>query len=187
MKLTAIDQISHNYWQVLLLRGIVTFLFGVLAFVWPGRTLLFLIYLFGAYALVNGIMTMVESFHDRETSSRWWVQLISGIAGIILGLLVFFWPARSALVLFTFIGIWAIVTGVCEFIAAMTLPGGFGRQWPVVLVGILSVIVGIVFIRHPFLTMLLVVWLLGAFAIVYGVVLFIRAIQFRSHDRALSS
>ncbi|HLI07015.1 MAG TPA: HdeD family acid-resistance protein [Ktedonobacteraceae bacterium] len=187
MKLSALQQSVVNYWPVLLIRGIVSFIFGILALIWPGHTLLFLVYLFGAYALVNGIMTVVGSLRDREASSHWWLPLISGIAGVILGLLVFFWPARSAPVLFTFIGIWAIVIGLFEFIAAITLPGGLGLHWPLVLGGILAIIVGAIFIRHPFLAMLAVVWLLGAFAIVYGIVLCIRAFQYRSHARALPS
>lgn len=182
MSFSTLQHMGRNYWWLLVTRGILAVLFGILALIWPGRALLFLVYLFGAYALINGFTAVVGSFQERDTSSQWWLLLISGIAGIIIGLLVFFWPGITALVLFYLIGIWAIVTGVLELTAAFALPGGLGLEWPFVLGGVLSIALGIFFVMHPLPIMLSVVWLLGLFAIVYGVIQLVRAMQ---HRRAL--
>jgi uncharacterized membrane protein HdeD (DUF308 family) len=184
MNLFTLQQPGRNYWWVLLIRGIVAVLFGILALGWPGRTVLFLIYLFGIYALVEGMMTVVGSLRERQTYSRWWVQLIGGIAGIIIGLLVFFWPEKTALVLFTLAGIWAIVTGLFHLIAAFAFPAGLGLGGMLALSGILLVIVGAVFILHPVASIMSLVWVLGLFAILYGIVLCVRAFQYRSSYRS---
>src|SRR5215469_3529359 len=139
---------------MLLLRGILAIAFGIITLVWPHWTILVLIYVFGAYAIIDGVIAVINSIQDRSTSSNWWLQLIRGIAGIIIGLLVFFWPGLTAIVLFTLIGIWAIILGVFELIAAFVLPGGHGLEWSFVLGGVLSIILGLLFIRHPIASML---------------------------------
>lgn len=171
---------TRYHWRVLLIRGIIAVLFGLLVVAQPAWTILALVYLFGAYALIDGIMAVVGSLQERSTSSHWWELLIRGIVGIIVGLLVFFWPDKTVLGLFFLVGIWAIVTGVLELIAAFALPGGLGLEWPLVLGGVLLLILGIVFVRHPVASMTFLVWILGLFAIVYGVVQFARAFQQRS-------
>jgi uncharacterized membrane protein HdeD (DUF308 family) len=177
---STIQQINRNYWLVLLLRGILAIVFGIIALVWPGWTILALIYVFGAYALIDGVMAVINSIQDRGTSSNWWLQLIRGIVGIIIGLLVFFWPGLTVIMLFTLIGIWALVVGVFELLAAFVLPGGHGLEWSFVLGGILSIILGLLFIRHPIAAMLSLVWVLGIFAIAYGLVQLVHAFQYRS-------
>jgi uncharacterized membrane protein HdeD (DUF308 family) len=173
-------QLSRNYWRVLLIRGIIALLFGIFAVVLPGWTILALVLLFGAYVLADGLMSVVGALQERNTSSNWWVLLIRGCLGIIAGFLVFFWPGITAIVLFILIGIWALIMGVFELLAAMMLPGGFGQEWMLVIGGILLIILGLIFIRRPVPAMLSLVWLLGIFAIVYGVVQLMRAIQYRS-------
>ena len=180
MSFTTTQQTSRNYWLVLLLRGILALVFGIIALVWPVWTIIALVYVFGAYALIDGIMAVVNSIQDRGTSTNWWLLLIRGIVGIIIGLLIFFWPGLTAIVLFTLIGIWAIVMGAFELLAAFVLPGGFGLEWTLVLGGILSIILGLIFIRHPVAGMLSLVWVLGIFAIAYGLVQLVHAFRYRS-------
>jgi uncharacterized membrane protein HdeD (DUF308 family) len=173
-------QQSRNFWRVLLIRGIIALLFGIFAVVVPGWTILTLVLLFGAYVLADGITSVVSALQEHNTASNWWVLLIRGFLGIIAGFLVFFWPGITAIVLFVLIGIWALVMGVFELLAAMMLPDGFGREWMLVTGGIVLIILGLIFIRRPVPAMLSLVWLLGIFAIVYGVVQLMRAFQYRS-------
>jgi len=177
---TTTQQTSRNYWLVLLVRGILAILFGIVALVWPGWTILALIYVFGAYALIDGVMAVANSIQDRSASSNWWLLLIRGIIGIIIGLLVFFWPGLTAIVLFTLIGTWAIVIGVFELLAAFVLPGDLRLEWSFVLGGILSIILGLIFIRQPVVGMLSLVWVLGIFAVAYGLVQLVHALRYRS-------
>jgi len=178
---TTTQQTSRNYWLVLLVRGILAILFGIVALVWPSWTILALIYVFVAYALIDGVMALVNAIQDRSTSSEYWsLVLIRGIIGIIIGLLVFFWPGLTALVLFTLIGIWAVVIGIFELLAAFVLPGDLRLEWTFVLGGILSIILGVIFIRHPVAAMLSLVWVLGIFAVAYGLVQIVHAFRYRS-------
>lgn len=179
MEIPTMRQIGRSYWWLLVLRAIVAVLFGILAIVSPLLTVFFLIYLFGAYALVDGIVAIVVSIQQRNAYPNWWVLLLGGIAGVVLGVLVFFWPGVAGLAIFYLVAAWAVVTGLFEVIAAFTVRAQ-GVEWLLVLGGILSIIIGIVFFTHPVASILSIVWLLGVFSIVYGVILFVRAIRFRS-------
>jgi uncharacterized membrane protein HdeD (DUF308 family) len=176
---TATRQISRAYWWVLVIRAVVALLFGIMALISVEFTLLFLVYLFGAYALVDGIMAVIVSLQERNTSSRWWILLLGGIFGIVLGVLTFFRPGDIALVIFYLVAAWLVITGLFEVISAFTLQAA-GIEWLLVVAGVLSIIVGIIFFFHPVASILSIVWLLGVFALVYGVILIVRAIQFRS-------
>lgn len=176
---TATRQISRAYWWSLVIRAIIALLFGIMALISSQFTLLFLVYLFGAYALLDGILAVIVSLQERNTASRWWVLLLGGIFGIVLGLVTFFQPGAIALVIFYLVAVWLVVTGLFEVISAFTLMA-VGVEWVLVVAGVLSIIVGIVFFIHPTASILSIVWLLGVFALVYGVIQVFRAIQFRS-------
>jgi len=179
MSVVTTREIPRNYWWLVLLRGIFAVLFGIVAIVWPGPTLFFLIYLFGAYVLLDGITAVVVAFQERNVYSRWWVILIGGIAGIILGLMVFFWPGETALVLLFLIAAWAIVTGIFEVIAAFVVPPGAGFERALVAGGVISILLGVVLFFIPRAALLAFVWLIGIFSLIYGVVLIVRAFQYR--------
>lgn len=176
---TAVRQLSRSYWWLLILRAVVAILFGILAIISPSFALLFLVYLFAAYVLIDGIFSVVVALQERTAYSRWWILLLGGLAGIILGLVTFIWPGVTSLVLFYLVAAWAVVTGIFEVIAAFSLRAA-GVEWLLVLGGVLSIIIGIIFFLHPVASILTIVWLLGVFALVYGLILIVRAIQFRS-------
>lgn len=176
---TATRQISRAYWWSLLIRGAIAILFGIMALISVQFALLFLVYLFGAYALLDGILAVIVSLQERSTASRWWVLLLAGIFGIVLGLVTFFQPRPIILVIFYLVAAWLVVTGIFEIISAFTI-GALGIEWLLVVAGVLSIIVGIIFFLHPTASILSIVWLLGVFALVYGVIQIVRAIQFRS-------
>jgi uncharacterized membrane protein HdeD (DUF308 family) len=176
---TAVRQLSRSYWWLLILRAVVAILFGILAIISPAFALLFLVYLFAAYVLIDGIFSVVVALQERTAYSRWWILLLGGIAGIILGVVTFIWPGVTSLVLFYLVAAWAVVTGIFEVIAAFSVRAA-GVEWLLVLGGVLSIIIGIIFFLHPVASILTIVWLLGVFALVYGLILIVRAIQFRS-------
>ena len=172
-------QLSHTYWWLILLRGVVALLFGIMAFISVGFVLLFLVYLFGAYVLLNGIMAIIVSLQERRSSSGWWVVFLLGIVGIVVGLITFFHPGNVALLIFYLVAIWLIISGLFEIISAFRLRAA-GSEWLLVVVGVISIIVGIIFVIHPTSSILTIVWLLGAFALVYGIIQIIRAFQIRA-------
>jgi len=168
---------------VVALRGVFAIVFGVLAIVWPGLTLLVLITLFGAYALVDGIFAVIAGIASYGRNERWWAVLLEGIAGIILGLLTFFYPGITALVLVYFIAAWALVTGIFEIAAAIRLRKEIEGEWMMVLSGILSIIFGAFLVAAPGAGALGLTWVIGAYGIVWGILLIILAFRLRNLPR----
>jgi uncharacterized membrane protein HdeD (DUF308 family) len=174
-------QASRQYWWVPLIWGIVGVLFGLMTLFWPGRTLFILIYLFGIFLIVDGIMAAVTAFQERELSSAWWVLLAAGIIGIILGIAILVWPRITALVLLYLVAMWAIITGIFEVAAGFGMQRPESRGWGIVVAGILSIILGIVlFAVSPVVGLLSIAWVIGLYAIIYGIVLIARSFQLRS-------
>jgi uncharacterized membrane protein HdeD (DUF308 family) len=183
--MNATVQVARRYWWVFLVRGILAILFGIIALAAPGIALLAFIYVFAAYAILDGIAAIVVSIQERSFLRTWWVLLLEGIADIIFGILAFAWPGVTALVLLFLVAIWALVTGVLEISSAFVGPGSAGQRWGLGLAGLLSIIFGIILIVHPGAGLLAVLWLVGFFAIVFGVSLILYAFQVRSRASAL--
>jgi uncharacterized membrane protein HdeD (DUF308 family) len=170
-----------QYWWVLAIRGVVAILFGIGAFLWPGITLAVLVLLFGAYALVDGIFAVVAGLTARRESERWWWMVLEGVAGVILGVLTLLWPGITALVLLIFIAAWSIVTGVLEIAAAIRLRREIEGEWLLVVAGAASVLFGILLLIRPGAGALAVIWLIGAYALVFGVLLLVLAFRLRGY------
>jgi uncharacterized membrane protein HdeD (DUF308 family) len=173
-----IADLSRNWW-VLALRGVLGILFGIGAFVWPGLTLAALILVFGAYAFVDGIFAVVVSVGMRRQLSRWWLVLLEGVAGIILGVLTFRSPDTTALVLVTLIAAWSIITGIFEIATAVRLRKLIPNEWLLILSGIVSIIVGALLIAQPSVGAISIVWLLGAYTLLFGILTLMLAFRLR--------
>jgi uncharacterized membrane protein HdeD (DUF308 family) len=171
---TVAETRQHNWW-LMLLRGVFAIIFGLIALLDPGIALLALIYVFAAYALIDGILTLFVAITERNRLPRWGWMVVEGIAGIIVGILAFAWPGLTALVLLFIIAAWAIVTGVLEIAAAFTT-----GSWLFAIAGVLSIVFGIILYVHPGAGMLSLLWLLGIYAIIFGVVLIVHAFQLHS-------
>src|SRR3989442_10503023 len=113
--------LTRNWWA-LALRGILAILLGLAAIVLPGVTLAVLITLFGAYALVDGVLAVIAGVRAAERHERWWSPVLKGLAGIAAGVVTFVQPALTALALLYLIGRWGIVTGILEIVAAVRPP-----------------------------------------------------------------
>lgn len=164
--------LAENWW-VLLLRGLFAVLFGVLTFVWPGLSLLSLIILFGAYSLVDGVVALYGAFKGRGEArgySLWWLLFV-GISGIAAGIVTFIYPQVTALVLVVFIGAWALVRGIFEIIGAVRLRKEIEHEWLLIFAGLLSVLFGLALLIKPGAGALALLWLIGSYAILFGLIL----------------
>ena len=181
-----LQELTKNWW-LLLLRGIATIAFGVLAFIWPGLTLLTLVILYGAFALVDGILALAGAFTGRgEAVPRWWLVL-TGLLGIAVGLLTFFWPGITALVLVLFIGVWAIIRGVMEIAAAIQLRKEIEGEWLLILLGVLSVLFGLGVLLFPGAGALALIWVIAIYAVAIGMVEIMLAFRLRAHNSRMSA
>src|SRR5262249_62214909 len=113
-----VDILARNWWAVLL-RGVAGILFGIATFFAPAISLAVLVLLFGAYALVDGVLALISALRNRATNEQWWVLLLEGFVGIIAGIVTFVWPGITAVALLYVIAAWALVTGALEITAAI--------------------------------------------------------------------
>ena len=171
--------IARNWW-VLLLRGICAILFGLMAFAMPGITLWALIILFAAYALLDGIAAVMFGLSGKSDGKPWWQMILVGVLGIIAGVCAFAWPGLTAVVLLVMIATWSIVRGVFEIAAAIRLRKVIDNEWLLVAGGLLSIAFGIVLLTRPAAGALAVIWIIGAYAIMLGIIEISLAMRLRS-------
>lgn len=178
--------LSRNWW-VLLLRGAVAILFGILTFLQPGISLASLVLLFGAYALADGVLGAWTAITHRKDRENWWVLLLEGLVGIGVGVLTLFNPGVTALALLFYIAIWAIATGVLEIVTAVRLRKEIEGEWMLVLAGLASVAFGVLLMARPGSGALAVLWLIASYAIVFGVLLVVLAFRVKGVARRIEA
>jgi uncharacterized membrane protein HdeD (DUF308 family) len=160
--------LAQNWWT-LALRGLAAVIFGILAYIWPDITFTVLVLLFGAYALWDGVFALVGAF--RTQGERRWMLVLEGLVGIAAGLVTFFLPGAATLAILTIIAAWAIITGILEIIAAVRLREEIEGEWFLLLSGLLSVLFGIALAIWPAAGLVAVTWMIGAYAIIFGILL----------------
>lgn len=182
--MTRESDLVPRHWWALALRGLAAIALGILAFAVPGMTLGVLVLLFGAYALIDGVLAIVSAF--RSGGSHLWYLLLQGVVGILAGVAAFTWPGLTTLVLLFIIAGWAVVTGFLEVISAVRLRKVIHNEWAWIAGGVLSVVFGLVMLISPGTGALALVWLIGSYAIIYGITLFGLAWEVRGvqHTRA---
>ena len=173
--------LAENWW-LLLLRGLAAIAFGVIAFLWPGITLVALTYLFGIYAIVDGVAAIWAAFNLPEAGPRWWLGL-SGVVSILGGIVAFIYTGITALVLLVFIAVWAIIIGVLQLYAAIQLWKVIDNDWWLILSGLLSIAFGAVLIAWPSTGALAVIWTIAWFAVFFGCMFIGLAFELKKFKR----
>lgn len=176
---TVVETFRSNWW-VLALRGLIAVLFGVLAFIWPKATLITLVLFFGAFALVNGILSLILAAKTPKGYPKVGSLIVGGILGILAGLLTFVMPGITALGLLIVIAAWAIVTGLMEIVAAARLRKIITNEWLLMLAGIASVAFGVILLLQPAAGALALIWLIATWAVVFGILLIVLAFRVRN-------
>ena len=172
-----VDSLSRNWWAVSL-RGLAGILFGIITFIAPGISLAALVLLFGAYAFADGVLAVVTAIR-RRGNDRWGMLLLEGLVGVAAGVLTLLWPGITALALLYVIAAWALVTGGFEIAAAIRLRKVITGEWILALSGILSIALGVLLIVAPGPGALAVVIWIGAYAFVFGVLLFALGLRLK--------
>jgi len=174
-----VHALAKNWWM-LLLRGIAAIIFGGLALAWPGITLVTLILFYGAFVLVDGVLAIVAAITGGAPAPRWWLAIV-GLLGIAAGLLTFLMPGVTAIVLLYFIAGWAIATGAFQIIGAIRLRKEIDNEWLLILCGIISVLFGVAMMLSPGAGALALIWVIGTYAIVIGVLLVVLSFRLKKH------
>ena len=165
-------------WRMIAFRGVLAIIWGAMTLVWPGISLTVLVLLFGAYALIDGIGTIATAVQSSDSPRGW--PLLHGIAGILAGIMTMLWPGITALGLVYFIAAWALVTGLLQIFAAIELRKEITHEWIPILSGALSVLFGILVAISPATGALSIVWIIGIYAIISGVLFVSLALHLRS-------
>jgi uncharacterized membrane protein HdeD (DUF308 family) len=177
-----LGKLAENWW-LLLVRGLVAIAFGVIAFLWPGLTLASLTYLFGIYAIVDGVAAIGAAINlPGEAVPRWWLGL-SGVVSIAAGIVAFIYTGMTALVLLVFIAVWAIIIGVLQLYAAIRLWNVIDNDWWLILSGLLSIAFGAVLIGWPSTGALALIWTIAWFAVFFGCMFVGLAFELRKFKR----
>ncbi len=175
-----IDTLTRNWWMWLI-RGIAAVIFGVLAWLWPGLTWITIAILFGAYAFVDGIFAIVATFRAAETGQRWWPFLIEGIVGILIAAITFYDIRITLLALYFTIAAWAFLTGIFEIVAAVQLRKLIANEIWLIIGGIASIAFGVLMVLFPLAGALAIIWLIAAYAIVFGFIMIGFSLRLRAH------
>jgi uncharacterized membrane protein HdeD (DUF308 family) len=176
----AVNVIARNWWA-LLIRGIVAIIFGILAFIWPGATILAIGILFGAYAFVDGIFAIIATVRAAEAGERWWPFLIEGIVGILIAAITFYDIRITLLALYLTIAAWAFITGIFEIVAAIQLRKAIANEFWLILGGIASIAFGVLMVIFPLIGALALIWLIGTYAIIFGIIMIAFSFRLRAH------
>lgn len=171
--------LARNWW-VFVLRGVVAILFGVLAFIRPGITLEVLVLLFAFWALFDGVLALIGSVGAAEAHEPWWPLVLIGLLGIAAGVVTLKWPGITALALLLVIAYWSIFRGILEIVAAFRLRDLIQREGWFMLGGIASIAFGVLLVLYPGSGLLAVIWLVGIYALIFGVSLLMLGFRLKN-------
>jgi uncharacterized membrane protein HdeD (DUF308 family) len=173
------EQTLARIWKATALRGILGIAFAVVILIWPSIGLSTLIALFGAFALVSGLSTIVGAFRlPIQPGRRAWI-VVDGLLGVAVGIIVFVWPGLSALGLLYAIAAWSIAFGIFEIGLAFSLALSGRRQLLLALSGLLSAAFGVIMFSQPGAGALALLALVAAFAFVTGAMQIAFALELR--------
>jgi uncharacterized membrane protein HdeD (DUF308 family) len=177
-----LTNLARNWWAVVL-RGVAAILFGVLTWVLPGTSLTVLIVLFAFYALAEGALNIASAARGAKQHERWGFLLFEGLVSLAAGIVALVWPGLTALALLYWIAAWALITGALEIAAAVRLRRELAGEWLLALSGVASIVFGVLLIRAPGPGALAVLYLIGAYAVLFGILLCALGMRLRAWMR----
>ncbi|WP_304453146.1 HdeD family acid-resistance protein [Nocardiopsis sp. YSL2] len=178
-----LGELSRNWWLVLL-RGIAAIVFGVLALIWPGLTLVALAVVFGVYALVDAGALAYAAYRSAPGSRAGLV--VQAVASALIGLIALIWPLVAVAALIFVIGVWAILTGVAEIVTAVRMRAHITSEWLLIFVGALSIVFGLLLWFWPLEGARWIIFVVGVYAIIFGAVLAVAGFRLRGAAEAFA-
>ena len=176
--------LASNWWA-LALRGAAAIVFGLIALISPPSAVAALVFLFGVYAVVDGVFNLIAAARAHG-GERWGSLALEGMVSLICGLLAIFWPGITALALVMLIGAWSVITGIAEIAAAVRLRKHIQHEWLLGLSGVLSIVFGILLFVAPVVGLVVLAVWIGAYAIVFGALLVGLGFRLRAFSRELA-
>ena len=178
-----VTSLAQNWWAFTL-RGVFALLFGFLAFVAPGATLTTLVFVFGFYAILNGVLALYAAWKLRSFD-RWWLFLLEGLLGIAAGVIAFVSPGATALAFLSIIAAWAILVGILQIVAAIRLRQEIENEWSLGLGGLASVVFGVLLVIWPRSGLVTISWIIGIYAVAFGVLFIMLGSRLRGLNKTI--
>jgi uncharacterized membrane protein HdeD (DUF308 family) len=170
----AAGALTSNWWLVML-RGLIAILFGIFALTSPLAALAAFVLIFGVWAFIDGI----DALAMAVSGWRSWQLVFVGLVGIGIGFLTFFRPGITAFALYAAVAAWAIARGLLEIAVAIELRKTIKGELWMVLAGVASIVFGVLLILLPMAGVLTLAWLIGAYALIFGVLMFALSLRLR--------
>lgn len=174
---------SNRSWTMLALRGLATLLFGFLALSWPELSVRLLVTFFGLYAILEGGLSTVHALVGMAGGERSGPILLEGLVSIGVGIAVFVWPGLTAVALLLFIAVRALAIGILEMFTTVSHRKQAEQGWLQFLGGLVSMFFGLYLILRPGEGVLALLWLIGLYAVIVGIVQIILAFVLRRRQR----
>lgn len=182
--LTAFASAARQVWYWPVLRGVLAVVLGIVALAWPAITAVAFVWVVGIFAIVDGVVEIVEGIRRRGTGGGTGILVTMGVISVAVGVVLLAWPGKTAVVLTWIIGFWAVVYGLVQALASLALRRATGSGWGWgVLAGVLGIVFGLLILFNVNAGLVSIVWLLGIFAIVWGVMLVVLGFQVRALGR----
>jgi uncharacterized membrane protein HdeD (DUF308 family) len=173
--------LARNWWLIAL-RGLLGVIFGLVALILPFATILALVLLFSAYMIVDGVFSIAAAVRVARQGDRWGLLALQGVASLAAGVLAFFLPGITVLAFVLLVAAWSLVTGCLLLVVSFRIDRGHGRWW-LALNAVASIAFGVLAILAPLAGAVVLTWWIGAFALLFGILLIIVAFRLRSRDR----
>lgn len=172
------EALSQDWW-LLALRGLLGVIFGLIALIMPVTTILALVLLFSAYMLVDGCFALYAAVRGMVRRDSWGMPLIHGIANVAVAAIAFLWPGITVLFFVLLVAAWSIVSGCLMLAAAYNVNANYSRGW-MAFGGVVSLAFGVLMIFAPVAGAVVLTWWLGAYSLVFGIVVIVLAFRLRS-------
>ena len=178
-------RLARNWW-LFLLRGVLAVVFGIIALSFPAAAFLTLVLVFGAFAMVDGLVAVFSAFTSDAKSENWWWLILEGVFGVLIGLLTLFQPAAVGQAWLVLIAAWAIITGLFEVVTAVRLRKAIEGELWLILGGVVSVLFGLLVLIYPASGAFAIGFMVGIYAILFGALFIALALRLRRHAGARS-
>ena len=176
----------HTGWAMAL-RGVIAVIFGAIAIRSPAIAAGAFVIVFAVYAFADGILDFALAGQLRRAGQRWGWYVFSGLASIALGVVALAYPSVTLIAIVLLVALRAVVMGILELVAAFSWEG-LEHRWLLGLTGLLSIVLGILLLASPAAGAVALLWTIGVYAVVLGVMLFalgVRMLVAERHEAGL--
>lgn len=172
-------------WWIMLISSVLAVLFGIISLAWPQASLALMLLFFGIWALIHGVISIVRGFASMKIEKHWWIATLEGALSVFVGLFIFFDPRLSITIAYLMVAGWAILMGILQIIGAFVVLKGMVVRWFLAAMGAFSLILGILLIANYTAGLTVFVWMVGVFALFYGIFGIALALGLRETNKKL--